>query len=92
MLIKTTPLEDMFEIKNYLMELRFKFRTDEVAKADVEKVILRVDRVIDELELLHKKQGKKHLGYPWHKEPSIVTNESSDDILPFKNIGIRENK
>ena len=46
MLINHTPLDDMFEIENYLLDMRFRFRTDGREKLEAEEMVNKARRVI----------------------------------------------
>ena len=54
MLINPTPLDDMFEIENYLLNMRFRLRTDVREKLEVEEMVNKARRVIAAL----KERGK----------------------------------
>ena len=54
MLINPTPLDDMFEIENYLLNMRFRLRTDGREKLEAEEMVNKARRVIAAL----KERGK----------------------------------
>lgn len=50
MIINPTPLDDMYEIEQYLLQIRFKFRTNEREKLEAENMVNRARRIIAVLE------------------------------------------
>lgn len=50
MIINPTPLDDMYEIEQYLLQIRFKFRADEREKLEAENMVNRARRVIRALK------------------------------------------
>lgn len=50
MIINPTPLDDMYEIEQYLLQIRFKFRADERYKLEAEDMVNKARRVIKALK------------------------------------------